>query len=233
MNIIIKADKSVRITQYDATDSTPIDIQNITVHADPSLTPSALILTYKEVIGEGHDIDFKIYRHTGALSEMEDCLTPNYIDYVCSSQSKIITRPYDVQINVDGTNIPVTQNVVITNDYLQDEHPPIIINTNRKISDMANNTILQEDSLSEVIRFSINEFYDGVSFLDETKVRETTYAVPTKAKVRLVNRETGEVKEQEIFMGDFPLMTESGTFIINQREMRNFYQICLLVVKKI
>ena len=54
--------------------------------------------------------------------------------------------------------------------------------------------------------------------LNETKIRETTYAVPTKAKVRLVNRETGEVKEQEIFMGEFPLMTESGTFIINGAE---------------
>ena len=54
--------------------------------------------------------------------------------------------------------------------------------------------------------------------LTETKIRETTYAVPTRSKVRLVNRETGEVKEQEIFMGDFPLMTESGTFIINGAE---------------
>ena len=54
--------------------------------------------------------------------------------------------------------------------------------------------------------------------LAETKIRETTYAVPTKAKVRLVNRETGEAKESEIFMGEFPLMTESGTFIINGAE---------------
>ena len=54
--------------------------------------------------------------------------------------------------------------------------------------------------------------------LTESKIRETTYAVPTRAKVRLVNRETGEVKEQEIFMGDFPLMTESGTFLINGAE---------------
>ena len=54
--------------------------------------------------------------------------------------------------------------------------------------------------------------------LAETKIRETTYAVPTRAKVRLVNRETGEAKESEIFMGEFPLMTESGTFIINGAE---------------
>ena len=52
----------------------------------------------------------------------------------------------------------------------------------------------------------------------ECKVRDATYAAPLKVKVRLVNKETGEVKEQEIFMGDFPLMTESGTFVINGAE---------------
>ena len=48
--------------------------------------------------------------------------------------------------------------------------------------------------------------------------RETTYAAPLKVEVRLFNRETGEVKEQEIFMGDMPVMTDSGTFIINGAE---------------
>ena len=48
----------------------------------------------------------------------------------------------------------------------------------------------------------------------ECKERDTTYSVALRVKVRLVNRETGEIKEQEIFMGDFPLMTEQGTFII-------------------
>jgi len=52
----------------------------------------------------------------------------------------------------------------------------------------------------------------------ESKVRETTYAVPMRVKVRLINKETDEVKEQEVFMGDFPLMTESGTFVINGAE---------------
>ena len=45
-----------------------------------------------------------------------------------------------------------------------------------------------------------------------------TYCAPLKVKVRLINKETGEVKEQEVFMGDFPLMTEKGTFIINGAE---------------
>ena len=45
-----------------------------------------------------------------------------------------------------------------------------------------------------------------------------TYSVLLKAKVRLINKETGEVKEQDVFMGDFPLMTENGTFIINGAE---------------
>jgi len=51
-----------------------------------------------------------------------------------------------------------------------------------------------------------------------SKDRETTYAAPLKVEVRLFNRETGEVKEQEIFMGDMPVMTDSGTFIINGAE---------------
>ncbi len=53
---------------------------------------------------------------------------------------------------------------------------------------------------------------------DEARERDVTYAVPLKVKVRLINKETGEVKEQEVFMGDFPLMTENGTFIINGAE---------------
>ncbi|MCR4430487.1 MAG: DNA-directed RNA polymerase subunit beta [Tepidanaerobacteraceae bacterium] len=54
--------------------------------------------------------------------------------------------------------------------------------------------------------------------VDECRERDATYAVPLKVKVRLINKETGEVKEQEVFMGDFPLMTENGTFIINGAE---------------
>ena len=54
--------------------------------------------------------------------------------------------------------------------------------------------------------------------IDEAKARNTTYSTRLMVKVRLINRETGEVKEQEIFMGDFPVMTDYGTFIINGAE---------------
>ncbi|NMA34751.1 MAG: DNA-directed RNA polymerase subunit beta, partial [Clostridiaceae bacterium] len=54
--------------------------------------------------------------------------------------------------------------------------------------------------------------------VEECKERDTTYSAPLKVKVRLIYKETGEVKEQEIFMGDFPLMTENGTFVINGAE---------------
>ena len=54
--------------------------------------------------------------------------------------------------------------------------------------------------------------------VEECKARDATYAAPMKVRVRLHNKETGEIKEQEIFMGDFPLMTHSGTFVINGAE---------------
>ncbi len=54
--------------------------------------------------------------------------------------------------------------------------------------------------------------------VEECKERDVTYSAPLKVRVRLINRETGEVKEQEVFMGDFPLMTDKGTFIINGAE---------------
>ncbi|MGK8295289.1 DNA-directed RNA polymerase subunit beta [Staphylococcus arlettae] len=54
--------------------------------------------------------------------------------------------------------------------------------------------------------------------LEESKNRDTTYAAPLRVKVRLIIKETGEVKEQEVFMGDFPLMTDTGTFVINGAE---------------
>lgn len=53
---------------------------------------------------------------------------------------------------------------------------------------------------------------------DEARERDANYSAPLKAKVILINKETGEVKEQEVFMGDLPLMTEKGTFIINGAE---------------
>ena len=54
--------------------------------------------------------------------------------------------------------------------------------------------------------------------VEECKGRDATYAAPIKVRVRLRNKETEEIKEQEIFMGDFPVMTESGTFVINGAE---------------
>ena len=54
--------------------------------------------------------------------------------------------------------------------------------------------------------------------LEESKERDATYSTRLHVKVRLINRETGEIKEQEIYLGDFPLMTESGTFVINGAE---------------
>ena len=52
----------------------------------------------------------------------------------------------------------------------------------------------------------------------ECKERDVNYAAPLRVQVRFINRETGEIKEQKVFMGDFPLMTETGTFIINGAE---------------
>ncbi|MDR0286618.1 MAG: DNA-directed RNA polymerase subunit beta [Clostridiales bacterium] len=54
--------------------------------------------------------------------------------------------------------------------------------------------------------------------IEECKERDTTYASPLNVKVRLINKETGEIKEQKLFMGEFPLMTDNGTFIINGAE---------------
>ena len=78
------------------------------------------------------------------------------------------------------------------------------------IRDYADSLIL------EFIDYSLNDppKYEQ----EECKERDVTYAAPLKVRVRLVNKETGEVKEQEVFMGDFPLMTEKGTFIYNGAE---------------
>jgi len=67
----------------------------------------------------------------------------------------------------------------------------------------------------EFIDYSLGEPKYSV---EESKERDVTYAAPLRVKVRLINKETGEVKDQEVFMGDFPLMTETGTFIINGAE---------------
>ena len=78
------------------------------------------------------------------------------------------------------------------------------------IEDYTGNLIL------EFVDYSLDENpkYD----IEDSKERDVTYAAPLKVKVRLINKSTGEVKEQEVFMGDFPLMTDTGTFIINGAE---------------
>ncbi|MBT9173078.1 MAG: DNA-directed RNA polymerase subunit beta [Syntrophomonadaceae bacterium] len=87
---------------------------------------------------------------------------------------------------------------------------------------------LQElfDEISPIQDFTGNLVLEIISYLlgdpkysvEECKERDATYSVPLRVRVRLINKETGEVKEQEVFMGDFPLMTENGTFIINGAE---------------
>ncbi|NLK00565.1 MAG: DNA-directed RNA polymerase subunit beta [Clostridia bacterium] len=77
------------------------------------------------------------------------------------------------------------------------------------IRDFTGNLVL------EFINYSLG---DPKYSVEECKERDMNYCAPMRAKVRLINQETGEVKEQEVFMGDFPLMTENGTFIINGAE---------------
>jgi len=78
------------------------------------------------------------------------------------------------------------------------------------IRDYAGNLVLEfiDYSLSDTAKYG----------QEECKERDVTYAAPLRVRARLVNKETGEVKEQEVFMGDFPLMTEKGTFIYNGAE---------------
>jgi DNA-directed RNA polymerase subunit beta len=77
------------------------------------------------------------------------------------------------------------------------------------IADFTGNLVL------EFIDYSLGEPKYPVA---ESKERDVTYSAPLRVKVRLINKETGEVKEQDVFMGDFPLMTETGTFVINGAE---------------
>ncbi len=82
------------------------------------------------------------------------------------------------------------------------------------------------DDISPIMDFTGNLVLEFIDYslgdpkysVDESKERDVTYAAPLRVKVRLLNKETGEVKEQEVFMGDFPLMTDTGTFIINGAE---------------
>ncbi len=95
-------------------------------------------------------------------------------------------------------------------DWFLDEGLKDVFHDVSPITDYAGNLIL------EFIDYRLEDTpkYD----IEECKERDTTYAAPLRVKVRLINKETGEVKEQEIFMGDFPIMTPAGTFIINGAE---------------
>ncbi|WP_196601636.1 DNA-directed RNA polymerase subunit beta [Pectinatus frisingensis] len=77
---------------------------------------------------------------------------------------------------------------------------------------------IQDFTGNLVLSFENFSLGDPKYSIDECKERDTTYAAPLRVNVRLINNETGEIKEQEVFMGDFPLMTETGTFIINGAE---------------
>ncbi len=68
------------------------------------------------------------------------------------------------------------------------------------------------------LEFTGYSFGDKKYSVEEAKERDANYAAPLRAKVRLVLKETGEVKDQEVFMGEFPLMTDTGTFVINGTE---------------
>ena len=115
----------------------------------------------------------------------------------------------------------------------------------REVADMPNLIQIQTDSYNWFVNEGLREVFSDISpiqdyagnlvleFLDhklntpedppkyeqeECKERDVTYAAPLKVVVRLINNETGEIKEQEVFMGDFPLMTDKGTFIYNGAE---------------
>ena len=77
---------------------------------------------------------------------------------------------------------------------------------------------IEDFSENLVLEFVGYHLEDPKYTVQECRDRDDTYDAPLQVKVRLINKETGEVKEQEVFMGDFPLMTDKGTFIINGAE---------------
>ncbi|MBZ9637115.1 DNA-directed RNA polymerase subunit beta [Clostridium sp. FP1] len=113
----------------------------------------------------------------------------------------------------------------------------------REVTNMPNLIEIQLDSYNWFLKEGLQEVFDDINPIqdytgnlvlefvgykldtdnikyseEQCKERDTTYAAPLKVKVRLRNNETGEIKEQEVFMGDFPLMTPQGTFVINGAE---------------
>ncbi len=85
------------------------------------------------------------------------------------------------------------------------------------LSDISPITDYSEKLVLEFVDYSIDFEHPKYS-VEECKERDVNYCAPLRVIVRLINKETGEVKEQPVFMGDFPLMTEQGTFIINGAE---------------
>lgn len=77
---------------------------------------------------------------------------------------------------------------------------------------------IESNTKDMCVEFGKHEFGEPKYSVDECKAKDASYQAPLFAEIRFINRETGEIKEQEVFMGDFPLMTPRGTFIINGTE---------------
>ncbi len=77
---------------------------------------------------------------------------------------------------------------------------------------------IENSTKDMVVEFGKHEFGDPKYTVDECKEKDVSYQAPLFVEIRFINKETGEIKEQEVFMGDFPLMTPRGTFIINGTE---------------
>ncbi len=77
---------------------------------------------------------------------------------------------------------------------------------------------IESNTKDMCVEFGAYEFGEPKYSVDECKTRDVSYQAPLFAEIRFINRETGEIKEQDVFMGDFPLMTPRGTFIINGTE---------------
>ena len=77
---------------------------------------------------------------------------------------------------------------------------------------------IENSTKDMVVEFGKHSFGDPKYTVDECKEKDVSYQAPLFVEIRFINKETGEIKEQEVFMGDFPLMTPRGTFIINGTE---------------
>ena len=77
---------------------------------------------------------------------------------------------------------------------------------------------IESNNKDMCVEFGRHEFGEPKYSVDECKARDVSYQAPLFAEIRFINRDTGEIKEQDVFMGDFPLMTPRGTFIINGTE---------------